>query len=68
MSWGEAFTKELDSRGRGNFPAGVDSKAFSKIGSRKSSGAEDGLISKRTVILDMGEASREQGFRLNGCR
>ncbi len=22
----------------------------------------------RTVILDMGEASREQGFRLNGCR
>ncbi len=22
----------------------------------------------RTVVLDMGEASREQGFRLNGCR
>lgn len=21
-----------------------------------------------SVILDMGEASREQGFRLNGCR
>jgi hypothetical protein len=23
---------------------------------------------KRPVILDMGEASREEGFRLNGCR
>ena len=21
-----------------------------------------------TIVLDMGEASREQGFRLNGCR
>jgi len=23
---------------------------------------------KAAMILDMGEASREQGFRLNGCR
>lgn len=23
---------------------------------------------KSRVILDMGEASREEGFRLNGCR
>ena len=23
---------------------------------------------KQAIILDMGEASREQGFRLNGCR
>jgi hypothetical protein len=23
---------------------------------------------KKPVILDMGEASREEGFRLNGCR
>lgn len=22
----------------------------------------------KSVVLDMGEASREQGFRLNGCR
>jgi hypothetical protein len=22
----------------------------------------------QAVVLDMGEASREQGFRLNGCR
>ena len=26
------------------------------------------LIKRRTMILDMGEGSREQGFRLNGCR
>jgi hypothetical protein len=23
---------------------------------------------KKAIVLDMGEASREQGFRLNGCR
>ncbi len=23
---------------------------------------------KRVPVLDMGEASREEGFRLNGCR
>ena len=23
---------------------------------------------KKVAVLDMGEASREQGFRLNGCR
>ena len=23
---------------------------------------------EKPVVLDMGEASREQGFRLNGCR
>lgn len=22
----------------------------------------------KTMVLDMGEASREEGFRLNGCR
>lgn len=27
-----------------------------------------GLLKKTPVVLDMGEASREEGFRLNGCR
>ena len=67
MSWGDAFSAELDNRGRGKFPAQSDNRAFSKIGQRKS-GSEDGLIKKAPVVLDMGEASREQGFRLNGCR
>jgi len=26
------------------------------------------VASRKPAILDMGEASREQGFRLNGCR
>ena len=26
------------------------------------------VIETPAVVLDMGEASREQGFRLNGCR
>lgn len=25
-------------------------------------------VEKRPMVLDMGEASREEGFRLNGCR
>lgn len=25
-------------------------------------------VKKAVLILDMGEASREEGFRLNGCR
>ena len=68
MSWGDAFSAELDNRGRGKFPTLSDSRAFSKIGQRKSAGSGDSLIKKAPVVLDMGEASREQGFRLNGCR
>lgn len=26
------------------------------------------LVEKSPMVLDMGEASREEGFRLNGCR
>lgn len=26
------------------------------------------IVKKVAIVLDMGEASREQGFRLNGCR
>lgn len=29
---------------------------------------EGSSIKKPAMVLDMGEASREQGFRLNGCR
>lgn len=68
MSWGDAFSAELDNRGRGRFPAISDGKAFGKIGQRKSADSEVSLIKKAPIVLDMGEASREQGFRLNGCR
>ena len=30
--------------------------------------AASAVPDKKPVILDMGEASREEGFRLNGCR
>jgi hypothetical protein len=68
MSWGDAFSAELDNRGRGKFPTISDGKAFSKIAPRKPGGCEEQLVKKAPVVLDMGEASREQGFRLNGCR
>ena len=67
MSWGESISAEMGSQAR-SLPSLSDGKAFSKIGSRTSQDGSDTLIKKRTVILDMGEASREQGFRLNGCR
>ena len=68
MSWGDLISAEANNRG-GKFPAlGANSgnKALGKIGSR-SSDSSDCLI-KKAVVLDMGEASREQGFRMNGCR
>lgn len=68
MSWGNSFSAELDGRGRQKFPAVSDGKALSGIGSGACSKTEEPLIKRRPVILDMGEASREQGFRLNGCR
>jgi hypothetical protein len=41
----------------------------SKVGNSLAEGSS-GLTghAKQAVILDMGEASREEGFRLNGCR
>jgi hypothetical protein len=69
MSWGDVISAESKNRG-GKFPAvagNPDHKALSKIGSRTAD-SSDCLIDKHAVVLDMGEGSREQGFRLNGCR
>ena len=69
MSWGESLSAESSSKGKSlRAAAGNPSnKALGKIGSG-STDTSDCLIKKQAVILDMGEASREQGFRLNGCR
>ena len=67
MSWGNSFSAELDGRGREKFPAVSDGKALSRIGSGVGLKSNE-LIKRCPVDLDMGEASREQGFRLNGCR
>ena len=54
MGWGEQTSAELEH------------KAPEKtVEAHETGGA---LFKKRAIVLDMGEASREQGFRLNGCR
>ena len=68
MSWGNSYSAELDGWGREKFPAVADGKALNRIGSRTGVQSEEPLVKRRPMILDMGEASREQGFRLNGCR
>lgn len=69
MTWGDQVSAEMNNRG-GKRPtlAGTSrNKALGKIGSR-SGDSSDCLIKKQAIVLDMGEASREQGFRMNGCR
>ena len=69
MSWGDLISTE-STTGGGKVPALAGSsgrKALSKIGSRTAD-SSDCLIKKQSVVLDMGEASREQGFKLYGCR
>ena len=68
MSWGDLISAESNNRGH-KLPAlagNSGKKALSKIGSRTTD-SSDCLI-KTPIVLDMGEASREQGFRMNGCR
>jgi hypothetical protein len=67
MSWGETVSADMDVRGRKQ-ASPSNAKAFGKIGAQRGTDCEDLLIKKRTVVLDMGEASREQGFKLYGCR
>lgn len=43
-------------------------KVIEKTTNPRSREPSDELVKKVAIILDMGEASREQGFRLNGCR
>ncbi len=69
MSWGDLISTESNNRG-GKFPAlagNSGNKAFGRIGSGTTD-SSDSLFKKADVVLEMGEASREQGFRMNGCR
>ncbi len=45
-----------------------DNKALGKAPARRRQEPANGLVRKPAIILDMGEASREEGFRLNGSR
>ncbi len=49
-------------------PGSNDMKPLFSDGPDKRRAQPTDCASVRTVVLDMGEASREQGFRLNGCR
>lgn len=66
MGWGEVASAELQSRGLEKYRSRMAEQEGKPI--FKGSEASDMLVTKRAVVLDMGEASREQGFRLNGCR
>jgi len=56
MSWGEMAFAE------------PETKSAAKIPARQTREPVPTLAKRAAIILDMGEASREQGFRLNGCR
>ena len=56
MDWGEMALAEPENKKLGKSPA------------RPDRGRADSSGKKSAMILDMGEASREEGFRLNGCR
>ena len=69
MGWGDLNSAEMHkSDTKAPLPEGASAnKALGKFGARLAD-SSDPLIKKPVVELDMGEASREQGFRLNGCR
>lgn len=66
MNWGNSISSDAGTRAS---PAVMSSggKAFTKIGANKHSPCDE-ESKKPAIDLDMGEASREQGFRLHGCR
>ena len=71
MGWGETISTELNSRGSEKLAARPGEQGAIAIGGQSSRPSRDsslGLIKKAAVVLDMGEGSREQGFRMNGCR
>ena len=57
MSWGQMQFAE---------PTETKAPPATTAGQRKLS--TEAACAKRSLILDMGEGSREQGFQLNGCR
>lgn len=68
MGWGEVAPAELQSKALGKYrsqAAEQDGKSIFQLGASET---PDKLVRKRALVLDMGEASREEGFRLNGCR
>jgi len=66
MGWGEVASADPQSRALGkNHSRMADRDKPAITGAAIETGER---LIKRAMVLDMGEASREQGFRLNGCR
>lgn len=69
MNSGEVGVAERDGIMFKAFPGSVSNDgAREKISGAPDKDSPDEAIKKIAIVLDMGEASREQGFRLNGCR
>ena len=68
MGWGEVASGELQSKALETHRSRVTDKDGKPIFQDAPCATPERLVTKRAIVLDMGEASREQGFRLNGCR
>lgn len=67
MGWGEVASAEMHSKALEKYRSRM-TEEDGKPAFKGAAGEADRLIKRRPMVLDMGEASREQGFRLNGCR
>jgi hypothetical protein len=69
MAWGDGTSAELERKGLSKYPPRLSKPELSASKKPPSADAPcDSTPISKTVILDMGLGSREEGFRLNGCR
>lgn len=68
MGWGEVASAEQQSTAIGKNRSRVTDQECRPAISGAAIETGERLIKGHSMVLDMGEASREQGFRLNGCR
>ena len=68
MGWGDVASAELQSKALEKYRPHMAEPDGKAIFQGAAGETPDRLAKKRAIVLDMGEASREQGFRLNGCR
>ena len=68
MGWGEVASAELHSRALEKYRSRTTDQDCKPAIAGSIVETGERLIRRPAVVLDMGEASREQGFRINGCR
>lgn len=67
MGWGETISEDVKGSAKIAARPGKGIAIGGSVSREKRDYASE-LLKKPEVVLDMGEASREQGFRMNGCR